>query len=166
MAVYLFTFHAYRSWLPDHRRGYVKRHQGILPPDAQMSEHYVRRARFDAVRFSPAMAQRIIECTQQVCQQYEWRCHCITVVWSHVHILLSWRGFRAFDGVRTMLKRELGRGLRQRFTNNLTQPFFSRGSSRRRIIDRRHFDHLMNTYLPAHRKYHGIYWSETPPRVT
>jgi hypothetical protein len=43
----------------------------------------------------PEMAQRIIECTQQVCQQYDWRCHCITVVWSHVHILLSWRGFRA-----------------------------------------------------------------------
>lgn len=165
MAVYLFTFHAYRSWLPSHRRGYVQRHKGILPPDAQMSDIYVRRARFDAVRFTPAMAQLIIERTQQVCRQYDWRCHCITVVWSHVHVLLSWRGFRAFESVRAILKRELTRGLRESI-NNPAQPFFSRSSSRRRITDHRHFDHLMKTYLPAHRKYRGICWTESPPAVT
>ena len=129
MAVYLFTFHAYRSWLPNHRRGYVRRHQGILPTDATMSDIYVRRARFDAVRFTPAMAQVIIERAQQACTQYDWRCHCITVVWSHVHVLMSWRGFRAFESVRAMLRRELTRSLRVSFSRNADQPFFSRGSS-------------------------------------
>ncbi|QDT75400.1 hypothetical protein I41_46100 [Lacipirellula limnantheis] len=31
----LFTYHAYGSWTPDRKQGYVKRHQGILQQDLQ-----------------------------------------------------------------------------------------------------------------------------------
>src|SRR4051794_35604479 len=29
MPCYLFTYHAYGSWMPDHKRGYVHRGQGV-----------------------------------------------------------------------------------------------------------------------------------------
>ena len=36
MPVYLFTFHAYGSWLPDNPRGYVRRKEGIQPQDVPL----------------------------------------------------------------------------------------------------------------------------------
>ena len=33
MPVFMFTLHAYRSWMPDHRRGFVIRSKGIQKRD-------------------------------------------------------------------------------------------------------------------------------------
>jgi hypothetical protein len=33
MPCYLFTWHAYATWLPDRKQGYVEKGRGILPPD-------------------------------------------------------------------------------------------------------------------------------------
>ena len=40
MPCYLFTYHAYGSWMPDRPQGYVQRKQGILPPDAVLAQKY------------------------------------------------------------------------------------------------------------------------------
>jgi hypothetical protein len=45
VAVYHFTYHAYRSWMPDNPKGYVRRGEGILPPDAEMARLYAKAAR-------------------------------------------------------------------------------------------------------------------------
>jgi hypothetical protein len=50
MPCYLFTYHAYGSWMPDRVEGYVRRGQGILPRDTQMASLYYRNALHDMVQ--------------------------------------------------------------------------------------------------------------------
>jgi hypothetical protein len=47
MPVYLFTYHAHRSWMPDHKRGYTKRNEGYQKPDPKMAQEYNDRANHD-----------------------------------------------------------------------------------------------------------------------
>jgi hypothetical protein len=49
VAVYLFTYHAYRSWNADHRRGYTNKDEGVLPPDVQMADFDDRNAELPPV---------------------------------------------------------------------------------------------------------------------
>lgn len=51
MPVYLFTLHSYGSWLPDHRRGYTKRNQGIFPTDEKLAGYYRDKVTQDAATF-------------------------------------------------------------------------------------------------------------------
>jgi len=37
MPVFLFSYHAYRSWMPDHERGYTQRRGDILPTNDVMA---------------------------------------------------------------------------------------------------------------------------------
>ena len=55
MPCYLITYHAYGSWMPDQRRGYVKRHQGILSPDKEMAERYRENLKQAVVQFAGAI---------------------------------------------------------------------------------------------------------------
>jgi hypothetical protein len=52
VAVYHFTYHAYRSWRPDHPRGYTKKGEGYQPPDPEIAEEYDERATQDPVEFT------------------------------------------------------------------------------------------------------------------
>ena len=47
-----------------------------------------------------------------------------------------------------------------RATNRPGQRWFVRGGSRKRVKDRDHLDHLLDTYLPDHR---GVFWREGQP---
>ena len=38
MPCYLFTYHAYGSWLPDHAEGYVHWKEGQQPPDDNLGD--------------------------------------------------------------------------------------------------------------------------------
>ena len=155
MAVYLFTFHAYRSWMPDRQRGYVRRGEGLLPPDHDMAEHYHRDARHRAVGFTPDVQAVLVASTQALCTQKQWRLNQVMAKPTHVHTLLSWRGFLHWKSVRRTLK--------YRYTSELNgafgagSPWFSGSGSRKRVRDRAHYEFLMNEYLPAH---DGIYWRE------
>jgi hypothetical protein len=51
MPCYLFTYHAFGSWMPDRRQGYVRRGKGIQPADPKMAERYRQNSRHDEVRF-------------------------------------------------------------------------------------------------------------------
>lgn len=51
MPCFLFTYHAHGTWLPNRSRGYVKRGQGILPPDETMHQRYSQAMKEPKVNF-------------------------------------------------------------------------------------------------------------------
>ena len=44
MPVYLFTYHAYQSWMPDRARGFVQKGRGIQPPNEALAAAYRQAA--------------------------------------------------------------------------------------------------------------------------
>ncbi len=158
MAVYLFTFHAYRSWNADKPQGYVTKGEGILPPDKMRAEQYNRNAKRPPITFDAATQDILVDATRKVCRDNGWRPHQVCATATHLHILISWDGFLEWAEVSRTLKRKLGAALSKAMDR--PGPWFSRGGSRKRVTDRKHFDHLMNRYLPGHR---GASWRESDP---
>lgn len=148
MPVYLFTFHAYRSWMPDREQGYVVRGSGILPPSDEAADAYRRRANHDLVEFDDAMGWTIIAESETVCERERWTLYEATVDKTHVHVLLGWRSADKRDEVARRLKQRLGRALS--IEKKSRGPWFSRGKSNKRVRDRKHFDRLMTKYLTRH----------------
>ena len=153
MPCYLFTWHAYATWMPDRAQGYVRKGQGILPPDpAQASRYRARQneneALFDAVVQSLCIEECIATATHR-----RFRLHGVATEPTHLHVLLSWPDERAYD--------ELSRGLREsisrRLNAHLRRRWLEAGGSRKQVRDQPHFDHLRNVYLPKH---HGWKWRE------
>lgn len=154
MACYLFTFHAYGSWLPDHPRGYVVDKQ-VYEPSAVAGAAYRRAMRQEPVSFAEPHQQALIEIAQQAVTHIDATLHAVATEPTHVHILTSWvDARRPWDKQRTSIKRALTLGLKSRFEN---KTWLSHGSSRRRVRDREHFDHLVGNYLPNHT---GWKWDE------
>ena len=156
MAVYLFTFHAYRSWMPDNRRGFVRRGKGIQPPDATRAKRYHARARCDRMTFNDAVGEQIIMALQETCERKQWKLLAVVVVWTHVHLIVSWREFHDMKRVRAVLKRAVTVRLRDVIGRHCK--WLAAGGSIRRVRDRKHYDHLMQRYLPAHHRYGGRQW--------
>jgi len=156
--VYLFTFHAYRSWRPDDPRGYVRRKQGVLPPDPEMAGRYDRHAVQATTCFECTHQRIIVEGARDVCMRRSWRLHAIATDPSHVHALVSWKEASGVcpSKVVSTLKQVLGY-LLARESGIECRKWFSRGSSQRRVTRHDHFEHLLSQYLPGHR---GIKWSE------
>ncbi len=158
MAVYLFTFHAYRSWNADKPQGYVTKGGGVLPPDKERAEQYNRNAKHPPITFDAAAQRVLVDAVRETSNANGWRLHQINATTTHIHILVSWGGFFEWAEVSRTLKRKLGAALSS--TLDRPGPWFSRGGSRKRVNDRKHFDHLMNRYLPGHR---GASWRESDP---
>ena len=156
MPVYLFTFHAYRSWLPDRRRGYVRRHEGILPPDEELAEQYARNAKHDEVKFDRATQEALIAETVTACKHQKLQLHAVTTEPTHVHPLVTWRDTRPWLKVRTALKTSLTLRLKELTIDTKSHLAFSRSGSRKRVIDEDHLDYLLTRYLPAHTGAHWI----------
>ena len=148
MPVYLFTFHAYRSWMPDRRQGYVVRGEGILPPDKDAADNYRNRAKHDLIEFDDAMGWAVIDETATLCEEEEWTLYETTADKTHVHILVGWRSEAKRDAVAKRLKQRLGRALS--VEKNRPGPWFSRGKGNKRVRNRKHFDYLLTKYLPKH----------------
>jgi hypothetical protein len=165
MAVYLFTFHAYRSWMPDHRRGFVQRGRGIVAPDPRLADAYARRARFERVRWDDADADTLLLAARQTCETpaRQWRLHIGVAVFNHVHLLVSWRYYADAARVKAVFHRALTVALRDAHGDPPCRPRLARGGSRKRITARAHFLHLRHTYLPTHRKYGGRTLIPPPP---
>jgi REP element-mobilizing transposase RayT len=156
MPVYLFTFHAYRSWMPDRRRGYVRRDEGVLPADAEMAEFYAEQAKDEPTILNAPLQRCLIEEMIVACQHRLLHLHAGTSEPSHVHALVSWREEKGWLAVRSGLKSSLSRRLTKESTEQ--HPLrLSEGASRKHVNDRDHFDYLMKTYLPRHR---GVAWYE------
>lgn len=148
MPCYLFTYHGHGTWLPDRKQGYVKRKVGVLPQDIVMAENYHRNQQQTTVEFDEKLQSLLIDGIRSACEMIEVRCHCIATDKSHLHLLLSWKSVRTYQSVTRAIKSSLSRRLNEKFGH---RQWFSKGSSRKRVKDRQHFDHLMEKYLPNHR---------------
>lgn len=154
MPVYLFTFHAYKSWMPDHARGYVERHKGIQPSNSRRAAQYRRAAKETNAEFGDGLQRSIIDEALNASKHQELRCHFIATDSTHVHLLMSWKTERCRDLVRKTLKTSLTRRLNR---DAAKRTWFSRSGSRKRVRDQTHFDYLIGEYLPSHR---GWKWCE------
>lgn len=155
MPVYLLTFHAHGTWMPDKPKGYVRRGKGIQPTDPAMAMHYRARQQHPIISFDRSIQQALIAITQQACECQLLRLHGIATDTSHIHILISWSDrSKPIARIRQNLKQSLTRQLNERIRR---AQWFSRGGSQKRVSDREHYDYLMNTYLPSHR---GLGWFE------
>ncbi|HSV13563.1 MAG TPA: hypothetical protein VLI90_04845 [Tepidisphaeraceae bacterium] len=159
MAVYFITLHAYRSWRPDHKRGYTRRGKGVLPPDPQTAANYDAAAHQEPVEFTKEMQQVMVAGAFDVCARRGWRLHGAGFELTHGHFLVSWRGFISWLDVRAKLKNLLSLFL-GRLTGKQNQNWFVDGGSRKWVKTRGHFNFLMKTYLPKH---HGEKWYEGDP---
>ena len=60
MPCYLFTFHAFGTWMPDREEGFVRRERGILPPDEELARQYRDRAKENEVIFDSRLQALLI----------------------------------------------------------------------------------------------------------
>jgi len=147
MPCYLFTFHGHGTWLPDHPKGYVKRGQGVQRPDTEMAERY--RERMDEPKriFNQSQARFLMSALRSLREYQDLRIHACAIESTHVHVLVSWKDRRKPDRIGAALKQALSRRLNLQFGK---QTWWSRGSSRKRVSEQEHFDHLIKNYLPGH----------------
>ncbi len=155
MPCYLFTYHAYLSWTPDRSRGYVERKKGILPPDPGKAKQYHDNAKDTPVKFTCTIQKLIADEVATAAQRQNLRLHAIALAPTHPHILVSWHDARRVQPVRSNLKSSLTRRLNRELGK---REWFTANASRKRVRDRKHFNHLVQTYLPNHR---GLTWRET-----
>jgi hypothetical protein len=154
MPCYLFTYHGHGTWLPDHPRGYVRRKKGIVAQDLAMAGKYRQNLCGDVVCFDAAMQRVLINAAIEAFEHQSVRGHLIATEPTHLHILVSWQTNHAWELVRRRLRSSLTRQLNQAFEKC---EWFSKQPSRKRVADRKHFDYLMERYLPKHR---GLKWRE------
>src|SRR5207244_13089562 len=73
MPVYHFTLHAYRSWRPDHPRGYTLKGRGYQAPDAEQADFYDKNAKQDAVLFDQQTQREILNIAHAICDKEKWK---------------------------------------------------------------------------------------------
>jgi len=162
MPVYLFTFHAYRSWNADNPRGFVQEGRGIQAPNAPLARYYDEHAEQPPVLFEAPDQQALIWIAFDACARRDWRLHFVATEPTHFHILISWRSTQVWQEVRNRLK-NLASLILGKKHQEPGRKWFSRKGSRKRVRDRRHFDWLVEHYLPKHR---GLKWREGDPPPT
>jgi len=159
MPVYLFTLHAYRSWRADNPRGYIQHGKpGIQPPQPRLAAHRESIAKHPAVVFNKHQRSALIRSAIEIAGHRDWDLNAIAVTTTHVHMLVSWSDQADERHVCTALKRLLGLSL-SRDVGSTGHRWFARGRDAKRIADRKHFDHLVNTYLPKHKEQGGDFWA-------
>jgi hypothetical protein len=148
MPCYLFTYHAFGTWLPDRKQGYVKRKRGIRPSDFAEAERYRSAMKETVVEFDERLQLSAIDAVidSQVKQNFD--AYYIATDATHVHILIGWRDERAWLHMRSILKGSISRRLKKDRGN---RTWLAEGASRKRVKERKHFDPLVTRYLPKHR---------------
>jgi len=155
LPVYLLTIHTHGSWLPDHPKGYVARGKGIQTTNHKQAENYRSAMKTPAVSLTPRHQNFVLENTKHIAAHLDAHLHAIAIDPTHVHTLLSWHGERNYLTIRRALKQALTRKLNEQFNK---RKWWSAGGSRKRVKDRQHLKHLVETYLPSH---HQTFWSES-----
>jgi hypothetical protein len=169
MPVYLFTYHAYQSWLPDHRRGYVKKGAGIQAPSTHLADAYRAEAKYPPFLFDSLTQYYLILKAQSVCIDDEYRLHGAGSESTHLHMVVSWRDdLLPYSKVRGRIKNLMSLDMSRR-AGITGRPWFSVGGSRKRVNDLNHLRYLLDKYLPNHRGvgwYEDRGWVNLPPDVT
>ena len=154
MPCYLFTYHAYGSWMPDREQGFVRRGEGILPANTALAQRYRQRATQAEIHFDDASQKLLIEAVIEGCECRGLRLHFVAAETTHFHVLVSWSTEQAWKTVRTGLKSSLSRRLNRELGR---KRWWADGSSRKQVNDQDHFEYLVGTYLPKHK---GWKWQE------
>ena len=158
MPCYLFTYHAYGSWMPDRARGFVKRKQGILPRDVSMAANYQAAMQDTAVVFDDAVQELILDAILASQEPQSFDPYFVSADISHVHLLTGWHDERTWLRMRSTIKGSVTRHLNSQLS---CREWFVEGGSRKRVRDRAHFEYLVTTYLPRH---DGWKWSREKGR--
>ncbi len=101
------------------------------------------------------MQDVLVKATCEICGRNGWHLHQVRATPTHVHVFMSWREYVEWQQVSNTLKRRLGAELSKALDTK--GPWFSRGSSHKRVRDRQHFVYLRDEYLPKHT---GTFWRE------
>jgi hypothetical protein len=169
MPVYHFTLHAYRSWRPDHPRGYTEKGKGYQPPSAERARQYDENAKQDPVIFDDEAQKELLLLAHSICEEEDWRLEAASFDPTHGHFVISWRGFNRWEEVDRRLKNLLALKLNRAHNSPGKRWFVRRHSAPRRVKEQSHFDYLLETYLPDHP---GLFWKrgmklptsdDTPP---
>jgi hypothetical protein len=155
MAVYHFTIHAYRSWRPDHPRGYTSKGEGIKAPDPQTAQQYDNAANQEPVVFDEQTQREILVLAHSICEEENWRLELAGFDETHTHLVVAWHGFYPWEEVDKRLKNLLALKLNRRRETPGKRWFVRRHSAPRQVRDAEHLDFLKNVYLPKHA---GIFW--------
>jgi len=154
MPCYLFTYHAYGTWMPDREEGFVRRGCGLLPADEVLAHEYRRVAGAGAVAFDSRLQRLLIDEGRIAFDKQRCRGHYVATESTHLHVLVSWPDERPWHKLRAGLRGSMTRRLNKELGK---RKWFVDGSSRRTVTDQEHFDHLVKVYLPNHR---GWKWRE------
>jgi hypothetical protein len=103
------------------------------------------------------MQQVLLVGAADICRQRKWRFHGGGTDPTHGHFLISWKEFIPSSEVERVLKNVLSLFL-GRWCEQQGRRWFVAHGSCRRVTERKHFDHLIKTYFPDHRR--GFYWIE------
>ena len=154
MPVYLFTFHAYGTWMPDRDRGFVQKGKGVQKPSEALAGAYRRAAKHPPFSFDPNTQKLLIETAMDVCRRRGWHLHAVATDPTHLHVLVHWRDEARWQDVRGKLRNIVGTELSKQ-SRQFGRPWFVAHSSRRRVTDREHLNYLKDEYLPGHT---GLRW--------
>ena len=157
MPVYLFTYRAYGSWMPDRPEGFVQKGQGIQPSNSALGAAYRKAMKYQPVTFDQSLQTRLVTKLLAIAQSEAYRLHGVATEVNHVHIVVSWRDPRlpwkkVLGRIKNLLSLDLSRA-----SGMTGRPWFVNGSSRKRVKDRKYLDYLLRRYLPSHR---GVQWYE------
>jgi len=141
MPCYLFTYHAYASWMPDRDEGFVRRGEGVLPADEERARLYRRAAREQPVVFTSRVQLLLVDEVRVASVHQGLRVHYVSTESTHVHALVSWHDDRPWQNLRRNLKSSLTRRLNRELGR---RTWFSENASRKRVKDEGHFDYLVN----------------------
>jgi REP element-mobilizing transposase RayT len=153
MPCYLFTYHAFGTWLPGRQRGYVKRGQGVLPPNGHMHRLYAMAMKDTPVELEDEHQRHAIAVLIESQPLQHFDLHYVATEPTHIHVLSSWRDVRDAVKLRGLVKGSLSRSFNKGYHR---REWFAEGGSRKQVRDRLHFEHLVTTYLPRHA---GWKWS-------
>ena len=153
MPCYLFTWHAYGSWLPDHPNGHTHWSRGYEPTNVALALRYRQQQKEPTVKFTAGLQREIIEELRQSSTQQHCRLHYVATDLTHLHALVSWQDNQSWQKRRRALRRSLSLHLNQRGHRK----WFSRGGAPKQVKTQNHFSHLVTTYLPKHQ---GWKWCE------
>ena len=159
MPVYHFTLHAYRSWRPNHPKGYTRHESGYLPPDPKRAAEYDQRAEQPSVVFEAAHQEILVLGCIDLCLRRGWRLHGVGTDAKHFHYVISWRGYMDWRIVRQRSKNILSY-LLGKHLEKPGQRWFVRDGSRKRVKNSKHLNYLLDVYLPDHR---GLFWRDGNP---
>src|SRR5688572_29421723 len=167
MPVFLFTWHAYGTWLPDRPQGYVKRDLGLLPPDPEMASRYRQNMKQGIIAFNSSFQRLLIDTALEAAHHQRLETHAIATDPSHIHDLCLWRDKRNEIAVAAQLRRSLTRALNTAERDGRigrparavgTIHWFTGNTHRKRVRDEEHLRYLLDEYLPDHP---GWCWSRS-----